>query len=208
MTARQKHQEASSGVDRRAVIFVAAGFALFPKSAFASSPPSDISDIFASALSADAKLKRLMSAITGALGTDRCFIYMRDPKTRRTAYTHGHTALKGWRHFGGSGGWSPEPNPETVGEPMLKKAFKSSVAHFVEDIETASPGTLNVALERGYFGHRALVHAPIYHRGIFYGILETAVRDKPRDWSAKDRALIEWLQPRVAALAAEYLGHE
>ncbi len=168
---------------------------------------AQIRQIVQAETSPDAKLTRLMPAITGAMGTDRCFIYMRDPVRRMTAYTHGHTALRGWRQYGG-GRWSREPDPRTLAEPMLKKAFSDPTALFIEDIETAPPGVLNAAMERAVFGHRALVHAPIWHAGTFYGILETAVRDRPRRWSPADRALIIWLQPRVASLAAEYLHHQ
>lgn len=157
-------------------------------------------------LSADEKLKKLMSAIVSEMNTDRCFIYMRDPIKRQTAFTHGYTPLEDWRSFDG-GGWSREPDPETLGEPMLKKAFTDPTALFIEDIETAAPGVLNKSMERSVFGHRALVHAPIYHETRFYGILEIAVRREPRVWTAADRSLVEWLQPRVAKIAAEYLGH-
>ncbi|MEL6373312.1 MAG: GAF domain-containing protein [Pseudomonadota bacterium] len=168
--------------------------------------PAPFEAIFARSTTPDAKLKALMPAIVRTMATDRCFIYMRDPVKRRTAYTHGHTALQGWRHFGG-GSWGREPNPATLNEPMLKKAFTDPTALFISDIETAPAHVLNKRLERAYFGHRALVHAPLYHRGRFYGILETAVRRKPRVWSAQDKQLIIALQPRVAALAARYLGH-
>ena len=157
-------------------------------------------------LDADAKLGRLMPLIVTALQTDRCFIYMRDPKRRRVAYTHGYTALKAWRHFG-DGSWRTEPDPATLNEPMLKKAFSDPSPLFIEDIETAPEGMLSVDLERRVFGHRALIHAPIYHHGIFYGVLETAIRDTPRRWTDIDRAVISAMQPKVTALAADFLGH-
>ncbi|MEO1025437.1 MAG: hypothetical protein AAFX07_07760 [Pseudomonadota bacterium] len=65
---------------------------------------------------------------------------------------------------------------------------------------------LNREIERRVFGHRALVHAPLYFRGAFYGILETAMKDQPRAWNDADRALIQWLQPRVAELCHDYLA--
>lgn len=168
--------------------------------------PDEIAAILASDASPDAALSALMPVLVRALGTDRAFVYMRDPVARRVAFTHGFSAIPGWRSFDG-GAWRPEPNPATLAEPMLKKAFSDPAALFVEDIETAAPGVLNADLERRVFGHRALVHAPLYHEGAFYGILETAVRDRPRVWTADDRALITWLQPRTARLAAAYLGH-
>ena len=167
--------------------------------------PRQIETLLDADLDADSKLKRLMPLIVTALQTDRCFIYMRDPRRRQVAYTHGYTALQSWRHFG-DGIWRPEPNPATLNEPMLKKAFTDSRPLFIEDIETAEDGVLNVALERRVFGHRALVHAPLYHQDAFYGILETAVRNVPRRWTEIDRSVIRTLQPEVAALAAIFLG--
>lgn len=166
-----------------------------------------IKAILNSSLSADEKLSQLMPAIVAEMKADRCFVYMRDPVRKRTAFTHGYTPLKNWNSFNG-GGWSREPNPETLNEPMLKKAFSNPEALFVKDIETAADAVLNKNMERSVFGHRALIHAPIYHKEQFYGILEIAMRKVPRDWSKSDRTLVEWLQPRVAKLSAEYLGHE
>lgn len=157
-------------------------------------------------LDADRKLARLMPLIVTALQTDRCFIYMRDPRRRQVAYTHGYTALPSWRHFGNCA-WRPEPNPATLNEPMLKKAFTDPRPLFIDDIEAAEDGVLNVELERQVFGHRALIHAPLHHQGDFYGILETAIRDAPRRWTEIDRSVIRTLQPEVAALAAEHIGH-
>lgn len=187
---------------RRALLGGAA-MTMFP--ACAGAVPARIAQIFDATHTPDAALSALMPAVVEALGTDRCFVYMRDPVRRRVAFTHGYSRLPDWRSFDG-GPWQAEPDPARIGEPMLKKAFTDPTALFIEDIETAPAGVLNAALERGYFGHRALVHAPIYHQRAFYGILETAVRDRPRVWSTADRALIEWLQPRTARLAAEFLA--
>lgn len=189
---------------RRAMIGAIAT-CLVPKCLAAATPA--IEQIFAETLTPDEALSRLMPAIVAAMNTDRCFIYMRDPRRRKTAFTHGYSRLPDWRSFNG-GAWGDEPNPETLSEPMLKKAFSDPTPLFIEDIETAPPGTLNVGLERGFFGHRALVHAPIYHKGIFYGVLETAVRDAPRTWTQEDRDLIKSLRPRTAKLAFAYLGHD
>lgn len=166
--------------------------------------PRQIEALLDEDLDADSKLARLMPLIVTALHTDRCFIYMRDPGRRRVAYTHGYTALPSWRHFG-NGAWRPEPNPATLNEPMLKKAFTDSRPLFIDDIETAEEGVLNVELERRVFGHRALIHAPLHHQGDFYGVLETAIRDVPRRWTEIDRSVIRTLQPEVAALAAEHI---
>lgn len=154
----------------------------------------------------DQKLNAMLTLLVERLKTDRAFIYMRDPDRRMTAYTHLATTRPDWGHFALKS-WSREPNPETLNEPMLKSAFYSDKVHFVDDIETAPEGTINRAMERSYFGHRALIHAPLHHQGRFYGILETAMKDTPRIWSSQARDLIHWLQPRVARLCSDYLSN-
>lgn len=166
----------------------------------------EIQRVLAGPGSADDRLRMLMPALVRALGTDRCFIYMRDPRRRRTAYTHGHSTMPDWPSRAG-GGWRPEPNPTTLNEPMLKKAFTDPAAQFIEDVETAGPEVVNLRIEREVFGHRSLVHAPLHHAGLFYGVLETAMRRVPRHWSPADRAIIVAIQPAMARLAAEFLGH-
>lgn len=193
-----------TNIDRRGFA-VGLGAVLIPKCLAAAAPPS-IEQLVSGEVEPDQALGRLVQAVVETMGTDRCFVYMRDPRRKMTAYTHGFSRLADWRSFDG-GTWGPEADPETISEPMLKKAYRDPTPLFIDDIETAAPETLNRSLERSVFGHRALVHAPIYFRGNFYGILETAVRDSPRVWTSHDRALISWLQPRAARLAAGYLGH-
>lgn len=157
-------------------------------------------------MSSDQKLNAMLAVLVAALQTDRAFIYMRDPDRGMTAYTHLATTRPDWGHFALKS-WSREPNPDTLNEPMLKSAFRSDKVHFVDDIETAPDGMINRALERSYFGHRALIHAPLHHQTRFYGILETAMKDTPRIWSAQTQDLIHWMQPRVARACSDYLSN-
>ena len=152
-----------------------------------------------------ARIRAILDALTSILSTDRAFIYMRDPVLRRVGYTHLVTHIAGWDQLP-VGRWSPEPDPARITEPLLASAYRSDKVHFIEDIETAPPTVLNRAIERGYFGHRSLIHAPLYHGQEFYGILETALKDRPRVWSQDAQDLIHWLQPRLAELCRAYLA--
>lgn len=150
------------------------------------------------------RIDALLDLLITELRTDRAFIYMRNPATGQVGYTHLVTRISGWDRLP-VGRWSKEPPIEQISEPLLRSAYLSDAAHFIPDIETAPPGSINVTLERSYFGHRALIHAPLHSRGDFFGILETAMRDRPRNWSPDTRTLIAWLQPRVAELCRAYL---
>lgn len=46
---------------------------------------------------------------------------------------------------------------------------------FVDDVETAGAEVVNLPYEREVFGHRTLIHAPVYQNGQLYGILEPCV---------------------------------
>lgn len=84
-------------------------------------------------------------------------------------------------------------------------AFRTPEAVFIEDIETANIEVVDVTYEREAFGHRALIHAPIYYNNQLYGILEPCVFGYPREWTDDDRAVINFVQPRAAIVALNYL---
>jgi hypothetical protein len=84
-------------------------------------------------------------------------------------------------------------------------AFRTPEAVFVDDIETAGPDVLDLDYEQQHFGHRALIHAPIYWQGKLYGILEPCVFDKPHHWTDADREITAWTQEKIAPLVVEYL---
>jgi GAF domain-containing protein len=92
-------------------------------------------------------------------------------------------------------------------DPLMLLAFRTPEAVFVEDIETAGSDILNLTYEQEYFGHRALIHAPIYHEGQLFGILEPCVFETPRVWTDSDRAIIAEVQTRLAPLAAVYVNN-
>jgi hypothetical protein len=51
-----------------------------------------------------------------------------------------------------------------------------------------------------------LVHAPLYHDGLMYGVLEPCVMEVPRVWSAADREIVAMVQTRIAAMVATYVA--
>jgi hypothetical protein len=65
---------------------------------------------------------------------------------------------------------------------------------------------VNLEFEQRIFLHQALIHAPIYHEGKFYGILEPSVFGHPREWSTQDRAMTEWMQDKLGPIVAEYVA--
>ncbi len=85
-------------------------------------------------------------------------------------------------------------------------AARSPVALYVEDVTTAAPSLVNREYELKYFRHRALVHAPLYHEGLMYGILEPCVMEAARVWSSADREIIAMVQERIAPIAATYVA--
>lgn len=152
----------------------------------------------------DEKLGELMQIYATAISCPRCFLFLRQPDQAKSRYTHA------W--------WSDERypiviNPEWAEEgniaeedPLYGEALANPEALYIDDIETASPGLLNVEFERKHFAHRALIHAPIYDQGKLYGILEPCVFDQPRAWGWSDRAITAWVQTQIGPLAAEYVA--
>lgn len=90
-------------------------------------------------------------------------------------------------------------------DPLMAIAFRTPEAVFVEDIETAGAEVLNLDYEREGFGHRALIHAPIYYDGELYGILEPCVFGQPRAWTERDRQITALVQEKVGNLIPDLL---
>lgn len=150
----------------------------------------------------DAVFTRLMPALGEVLKCDRCFLYLRDPQRSQGRVTHC------WSHkvdadLTGSS-WIEEENIAEK-DPLMTIAFLTPEAVFVEDIETATPDVVNLEYERESFGHRALIHAPLYFDGLLYGILEPCVFGEPRCWTASDRTVIVQVQEQLSPLVASYI---
>lgn len=166
--------------------------------------PAPMAAIFEASPDPDVVLTALMPAVVEALQCDRSFLFIRDPQRQRTRITHGYSRSAQWPTLVQSG-WSQESQDLNAKDPLTLSAYQSPEAHFIEDIETAAPGTLDLGLERSFFEHRALVHAPIYQNDMFYGILEPCVFDRPRVWTERDRTLIAALQQVLGSWIVRYL---
>jgi GAF domain-containing protein len=158
----------------------------------------------------DEKLNQLMRLYAEVLDCQRCILYCRQPDLRRATTTHA------W--------WSPEKDeyavtweswssPEWVDEgppnspdPLYAAALEKPDAIYIDDIEHDPTGLVNLEWERETFKHRALIHAPIYYRGKFYGILEPSVFGKSRHWSGADREITTWTQDQLGPIVAEYVA--
>jgi GAF domain-containing protein len=152
---------------------------------------------------ADAALRDLMPALCEVLDCDRCFLYVRNPDTATGQITHCYSRSPECPDLTGSR--SIESADITQKDPLMALAFCTPDAVFVDDIETASSDVVNLQYEQEEFGHRALIHAPIYWQDKLYGILEPCLFAQPRVWTAADRAVIAWTQEQLAPLVIEYL---
>ncbi|PZD70734.1 hypothetical protein C1752_09743 [Acaryochloris thomasi RCC1774] len=149
-------------------------------------------------------LTALMPVVVKELRCDRCFLFVRAPLQRLTRITHGYSRETRWPTMVQST-WSPESQALNQKDPLTASAYRSSQAHFIGDIESAPTGTLDLALERSVFRHRALIHAPIYQGNVFYGILEPCVFETPRIWTRRDRKITTELQERLGPWIVRYL---
>ena len=154
----------------------------------------------------DELLGDLMPALGEALDCDRCVLFLRDPHSARARATHAWQRKPEYALAREDTGWQAEPPSLVEDDPMFAAALRSPVALYIEDVTSADPSVVNRAYEAKYFRHRALVHAPIYHDGLMYGILEPCVMAAPRVWSPADREIIAWVQESIAPLAASYVA--
>ena len=154
----------------------------------------------------DALLGDLVRVLGRALGCDRCVLFLRDPHTRRARATHAWQSRPDYALARTDHGWREEPPSLVDDDPMFAEALRNPAALFIEDVTTADAALVNGPYELENFRHRALVHAPLYHHGLMYGILEPCVMTEPRTWSPADRAIIATVQERIAPVAAAYVA--
>ncbi len=155
---------------------------------------------------AQAVFDALMPPLCVALGADRCFLYLRDPATGRGGTVASWSVDAKWPDARSA--FSPEPEDLFTLDPMMGIASRDPAALLIEDIETAGPEILNVEFEREGFGHRALIHAPIYDEGELIGILEPCAFGDPHPWTEDDRVLTAGVQARLGPIAGAWLRAE
>lgn len=167
-------------------------------------PPQSLTPLLSSDRSLDDRLAALMSALCEVLRCDRCFLYIRNPAIQTGQITHCYGRSAQWPDLTGAT-WV-EDNKVAALDPLMALAFRTPEAIFVDDIETAGVDVINLDYERSQFGHRALIHAPIYHEGELYGILEPCVFEQPHEWTDGDRRVIDWVQSTLPELIVHYLN--
>lgn len=158
----------------------------------------------------DEKLSQLMKLYAQALDCERCILYCRQPDLRRATTTHAWWSPDSDEYAVTWESWfSPEwvdEGPPNAPDPLYAAALESPEAVYIDDIENDTSGLVNLEFEAPTFGHRALIHAPIYHEGKMYGILEPSVFGKPREWRAEDRAITAWAQEQLGPMVAQYVA--
>lgn len=150
----------------------------------------------------EATFAAVLPAVCEALQTDRCFLHLRNPKTR--VYKN-----LCWRRSAeipdtSTNGWEPEENWEDE-DPMFAAALRGDASIFVDDVETTAPEVLNREFERKNFGHRALIHAHVVQEGELWAILQPCIFGQPRDWSEDDRTLVYQILERLKPVAIAYV---
>lgn len=166
---------------------------------------SKIKAIFTANQEADAVFTALMPALCNAMKCDRCFLYIRHPPTQQGCITHCYSRNPDFPNLAGAN-WIEEGDIAAK-DPLMAIAFRTPEAVFVDDIETAGVEVVNLLYEQQVFGHRALIHAPVYQNGHLYGVLEPCVFEHPRVWTKSDRSLTAFVQDRLGSLVVSYLEH-
>lgn len=165
----------------------------------------ELQTLLADARNLSRLFEALMPAICRALSCHRALLFLRDPVTWQAACTHGWWD-KPDHAFARDRGWRKQSEELAMQDPMFAEAMVNPNALYIEDIETAGEDRVNLEFERNEFGHRALIHAPLFDGEKCYGILEPCVFGHSRVWSNDDRDVTEWLQVRLGPLAAAYVA--
>lgn len=164
--------------------------------------PQVLQDVFRLHSQPEAVFAALLPALCEVLQTDRCFLEVRNPRTRM------HQNIC-WRRSPelpdtSTRGWQLEQEWEKA-DPMFAAALRAEEDIYVEDVETAEPTVLNREFEHQYFGHRSLVHAHICRDGQLWGILQPCIFAEPRVWSDFDRAVITQVTDALRSIVIGYV---
>lgn len=166
--------------------------------------PPEIASLLTASPTPEALFEGLMPSLGRFLDCDRCFLYLRDPKTRL-----GRVPFYWIRHADipvvYDKAWKLEPVSLPDEDPMFAAALRTEPSIFVEDVETASSDVLNQEFERRSFGHRALIHAHLSYEQQLWGVLQPCLFGRPRQWSEAERQVIDQIVQAITPKAVAYV---
>jgi hypothetical protein len=145
-------------------------------------------------------VQALAGAVRGvglALGTDRCWLYARDPATATGV------ALVRWVRTDAVPDvpedlrrWSAEAADLPRRDRLFARALAGAPADVIDDAETAD---VDLSLEHA-LGHRAFVHLNLHADGSLWGVLQPGMTTGPRAWTPAERSALLDLRPALAPL--------
>lgn len=150
-------------------------------------------------------LAQVVERLGESLKCDRVFLYLRDPDRRL-----GKVPFC-WRKDQSIPDVSSDKlereSPELEQQdPLFAAALNGRPSIFVEDVETASPQTVNRQFERENFGHRALIHAHLYQEQL-WGVLQPCLFS-PRQWTEAEKEAIAKIVPQITPVAMDYVKNQ
>jgi GAF domain-containing protein len=166
--------------------------------------PVSIAQVFAVSPTLEALFTALMSALGESLECDRCFLYLRDPKTQmgRVPFCWVRDASVPKIY---NPDWKLERKSLALEDPMFAAALRMSPSITVNDVETASPQVLNLRFEQENFGHRALIHAHLCQDQFLWGVLQPCVFNVPKYWSTEEQRLVDQVVSLITPHAIDYV---
>jgi GAF domain-containing protein len=153
------------------------------------------------------KLKQIVALYGQAIDSERCILYLREPTLRRANTTHAW-----WSEAQFAPEWESwytdvwvDEGPPNAEDPLYAAAQSNPEPVYIDDIANDPSGLINLEFEKRIFKHTALIHAPVYLNGSFYGILEPSRFGPVRPWTESDRAITAWVQEQLGPIAADYV---
>lgn len=166
--------------------------------------PKIISQVFASNDQADAVFSALLPALCEVLKCDRCFLYLREPQTRRGRTPYCWLRSPQYPDVS-TKTWETEPSSLAEEDPLFAAALRTAPSIFIQDVETADPKVVNRNFEANNFGHRALIHAHLCQNEMLWGVLQPCIFGQPRVWSEFDQLVVNQVVEKITPLAVAYV---
>ena len=157
------------------------------------------------AASPDRVLDDFVGAYARAICADRCVLFLYRPERRLCRRTHAWQARPDWELPRFATGWTTLPEDLAEQDPLYAMALENPEAMYIDDIESADPALVDAEYERENYGHRSLIHAPLYDRDVMLGVLEPCTIAAPKVWTAADREITRWSQAALLPVIKAYL---
>lgn len=173
--------------------------------------PSPLDKTFAHSQELPSFFNNLVRDVNKILGSDRCYLYLRDPELLLYQVTHCYCTDPSIADLTQA---EPTTEPYYIFEqdPFFAAALEKKSNIYVDDIQNLilqeQAKEQDSSWSSNYLEHKALIQAHLVIEEQLWGIIRVEQFQKLRPWTKFDRDLINLIGDRITPLATVYVRKE